>query len=1362
MPVHHLIIVWALLFFTLLSVEALAQSDTFRFTHFTTRNGLSRNYIKTVLQDHRGYLWLGTNDGLNRYDGYGFKIYQADQATITGISDNYIQFVFEDSKKRLWVGTKDGGVQLYQEEMDRFIQPACQGTGPYYNALAMVETPDQRIWLGTSLGIFLWDETKETFDIAYRPSSVELPFGLRTLYVDAKGTFWVAMNMGLFRFESHKSQLYPVPVPLGVFKEVNAICQATNDTLWFGTNGQGLFQAILQEGALKIHKRFYHEPGNPHTLGGDIILSLLVDRSGDLWIGTDLGGLALLRKDKQPLEVYRNDQGVEYGLSSNNIMTLHEDRKGNIWIGTNFGGLNLLEKNAIFRRYKSDPNFFNSNPVLAIWPDVRKNLWIGTDGGGLSVYPSGGKAFQRYQEGCQGVSCFFGNTVQTILEDRNGYLWTGTYQHGVNRLHPDRRKIDHFFYDGDELARDVRAIIEDSRGQVWIATKNGLYLHQGEKKPIVHYQHNAGKRGSIPGNSLVTVFEDSRHRFWIGTYGQGASWFMPGSAPEGEEFFEKLGFGQAEHFGLTSDSVSNFVEDQAGNIWIGTFNGLNKADGSLKKMKHYSRAEGLPGNIILGMLPASDTSLWISTDRGLVRYLPGPDVFQPIHIPAVHQVGEFMLGAAYRDQQGYMYFGGVNGLLVFHPDSLVNRNQQIPLHIQGFTLFNQPVIPGGADSPLQQHINFANQVTLLHDQNVFTFHFSAVDYPSGGSYQYAVMLEGFDKGWRYIGTDRSATYTNLQPGHYAFRVQAINSEGVAIERPEPVRVTVLPPFWRTPAAYAAYVVTMIVILLTAINLTVKRTRLKERLKLLETEKQYDQKVYQAKLKFFTQISHEFRTPLTLMLLSLEKLMPAEGKAHNPHLALLYRNTARLLRLVNQVMDFRKVVEGKMQIQLQTIDLIPFVEKTLATFEPLAWQKQITLRIDAGTEPVMMMADPGQLEHILYNLLSNALRFTPTGGRVEVGIEQEQQGWVVLRVEDTGIGISPEEQSRIFEQFYQVSQSQNQGTGIGLALVKELVELHGGHINLKSQVGEGSVFFVHLPVGNITHALEGSPVHIDSLFVEPPIPLAKGAIPMLPDTAEKPLLLVVEDHDELRAMLKDNLEPMFAVATASNGEEALAFIHEHLPDLVLSDIMMPMMDGLTLCRKIKEDIKTAYISVILLTARTTEGQKMEGILYGADDYITKPFSMALLSSKLYNIVETRKALRRSFMEGLGPETTGKIQGEALGQAPGKNADPWYTEFVAIAERHLADPEFRLESFCKEVGMSQTQLYHKVKEVTGMSPHEFIRDYRLKRAAILLEEGKYTVSEVTILTGFNDPKYFSRSFRKIFGASPSEYGKQKSAG
>jgi signal transduction histidine kinase/DNA-binding response OmpR family regulator len=945
--------------------------------------------------------------------------------------------------------------------------------------------------------------------------------------------------------------------------------------------------------------------------------------------------------------------------------------------------------------------------IVSLFIDREKKLWIGTYYGGLNCYD--GRHFQRYAYDPSRPGSLSDRSVWEIFEDSRGWIWAGTLSGGLNLL--DRQTGTFTHYRAGDVnsiqGNYISAILEDREGNLWFGTATGLDVLIRQTGRFIHYETIKGDDRSISSNNIFDIREDSQGRIWIGTSG-------------GLNLFDKV----TKQFssltvedGLPHNSVLTILEDHTGSLWMGTPNGLSsltitrQGGETIYAFKNFDEADGLQGK-------------------------------------------QFNENAAFKTSRGELIFGGSNGFNLFRPGQLALNKRPPTVVLSDFQIFQRSARPGeNIDGRiiLKNAITETDRIVLPYNKNFFSIEFAALNYFHPEKNRYTYMLEGLNNEWlKADSKSRKVTFTNLDPGDYIFKVKAANNDGVWSVSPTQLSITILPPFWKTRTAFVGYVLLVVMALIGTRRLIQQRERMKYTIAQERREAIRMHELDMMKIKFFTNVSHEFRTPLTLILTPIEKILRQTTDVNEQQqFRLIHRNAKRLLNLVNQLLDFRKMEVQELKLTPSEGDIIQFVRETVYSFSDLSEKKNIKFEFNTTISALETFFDKDKLEKILFNLLSNAFKFTQEGGEVSVNvifIEDGTQKLLRIQVKDNGIGIAPDKQERIFDRFFQNELPKsivNQGSGIGLSITREFVRIHNGTIFVESNPGEGSTFTVNLPITQVLH-------HVADPAAEPiTSPVADQGIEAEWDSsmAKKPSLLLVEDNEDFRFYLKDNLKFEFRILEARDGQDGWRQALRHLPDLIVSDVMMPEMNGIELCRKIKGEERVSHIPVILLTARTEEEQKLEGIQTGADDYITKPFNFEILISRIRNLIAQREKFHKAF------PLHHQIKASELHIT---SLDSRFIEnAVRYVEENVSNPEFSVEDLSKKLGISRANFYKKILSLTGKSPLEFIRTIRLQHAAQLLEKSQLTIAEVAYQVGFNNPKYFARYFKEAYHELPSVY-------
>lgn len=1306
----------------LLAVFTKGSGQDITFNHLTVENGLSHNSVLSIVEDNQGFLWYGTYYGLNRYDGYRFKIYRQQANDSTSLPGNQIMSLYRDRKNMLWIGTS-AGLATYDPEHDRFLRIQLD-SGRQTNINCIYEDSKGRHWIGANNGLYLREGNRQTF---FTPDKIA-GYVVRCVYEDRKGNIWIGTNNGLTKMSGDHFETFRHEDGQPASLTMNFITSITEDglgRLWVATQTSGI---CIYDPATN---RF--SPLQQPAIINNIVRRVLRDKGGNMWVGTQ-EGLSIINPADMTGRHYHQEAKNSNSLSQNSIHSIYEDNNHVIWMGTYFGGVNMVHPyGTSFTAWQQHPPLdgISNNVISSILEDAQHNYWIGTEGGGLNYYNRATGHFTTYKHDEGNPASLGSNLVKVVYEDKDHNIWTATHGGGLNLLQQGGFK--RFFYnpaDPGTFSREVTAIVEDSRNRFWVGTNNQLHLLHRKGRQL-EKQADSILTGIATNQSVRYIFEDSRHRILVGS-------------------ISNLYVFEADSMRLIQQGYVNSIqEDSRHNIWVSTyFGGLIKYDPDLKLQKRYTEKDGLPNDNVIGLLEDDQHYLWISTYNGLTRFDPSRNTFQTYTVSDGIAGNVFNYNSFLRDSHGEFLFGGYNGITSFFPDRIITNSHPSPIRFTGLRLFNKPVSIGDKNGLLEADISYTKALRFHHNQEVFTLEFALLNFVKSNKNRYAYRLEGADRDW--IETDNPAvTYTNLSSGHYTFWVKGANNDGIWSE-PAKMEVTILPPFWRTWWAYGAYALGLILLFFFV-------TRFFFLWALLRKEEE----LHQVKLNFFTHVSHEIRTHLTFLLVPVEKMMdmlkkddPLQGT-----LLQLRNNADRLLKLVNELMDFRKAETNHLRLHVQEQDLIPFLDHIYTSFRETSLNRNISMVFRHDMEQAPVYFDREQLEKVFFNLLSNAFKFTPDGGRILLHVTHSRQN-VVITITDNGRGIAPEYLNKLFTNFFQVQDHglQNTGYGIGLALSKNIVEQHKGTLTVESEPStpekEGrTCFTVSLPTG--AKHFEGSR-HI--VGGTPPIPAAPAKTAAAPEEVSNTLathtlplftILIVEDNPELRTLISQTFEDQYQVLESANGADGLATATSQIPDIVISDVMMPEMDGLQFCQALKTDERTSHIPVILLTAKSSQTDHVSGLETGADLYLTKPFSTKVLALNVRNLIASREKMRERYSRQL---QTAAAMPDAL---PNSFDNAFLEKVMALVEEHMDNPDFGVEMLARKVAMSQPVLYKKLKAVTNMSVNDFVKSLRLKKAAALIRTRQHTVYQVAYMVGYNDRKYFSREFRKQFGKTPSEF-------
>ena len=1364
---HLAFVLLYLLLGTVFGQEQLNDYKSLKFKHLTLTEGLSQSSVLCILQDTKGFLWFGTRDGLNKYDGHDFKVYRHNSQEPQSISNSFIKSLLEDEDGNLWVGTING-LNKYIPDEDRFERYKLANNDygiSNHEIWSIASAGNGYLWLGTNYGLekFNTQNGQATRFIAKKGNFNAISNNqIRSLFTLTDGNLWICNtnNIDVYNPKTNSFKHYNYPQSASKEKNLNympVLYEDKEHNLWLG-NRNGLFLFNIKRHVFEPYKIQSHIISKIT----EEVRSIHQDHLGNLWVGTYVG-LYILDRDKTSISHYLHDENEPNSLSQNSIYKIFEDSKGDIWIGTYAGSLNYYDRSFdLFKHFSAGTNNskLNYKVVSAIIEDPEQNLWIGTEGGGIDFYNKKTGLFTHYIHNENNPNSLSTDNVKSMIRTQNGDFWIGTHDGGLNFLNPKNRPFKFKKYKnipGDTTSisnNRIISLLEDYQNNIWIgASGGGLNVMDVTTQSITRIQDPLNAVGNLIYNISKTSDENI---LLIGGDKGLAKINIETKKITSIKYKEKRD-------AYSTNAILCVYEDANQNLWIATEgDGLYYYDQNSQKSIRYGMPEGLPNEVIYNILPADLNTIWLSTNHGLSRLNLTTRQFKNFDVSDGLISDEFNYAAYIKLKNGDLMFGGTNGIDFFNPNNIKEDSFIPPVSVTSILVNNKPFLPKN---------NLNKEMTLKHDQNVFSFNFVALSYSQPKKNQYAYKLERFDTDWNYIGNKKSATYTNLDAGEYFFRVKASNSDGLWNEEGASVKVNILPAPWKTWWAYLIYSLILIAILLIIRRQTLIRIHEKNELKQERLEKERMEGINQLKLKLFTNISHDFRTPLTLIIGPLERML--SNKVGNDFIQkqheIMHRNASVLLQLINQLLDFRKSESGKLQLKASKANIVPFIENIKLSFEELARVRQINYTFHASDKDIEVWFDKINLKKIVFNLLSNAFKFTPDAGEISIKlstITKKQKlinttDYLKLVINDSGRGIPEKSIKAVFDRYYQLGEDENtrSGTGIGLALCKNLVKLHHGSIKAKSIEDNGTSFTVLLPLGKLhlkdnEMVLEPTKVKSDdSLHLEKPDFLVKESY--VEDTDEEgadidtslPTLLLVEDNAEVRLFIKEIFENNNNILEAENGEKALEIAKYNVVDLIISDVMMPIMDGTTMCKQIKSNIATSHIPVILLTAKTSEDAQKQGYTLGADAYITKPFDANMLEIRVTNLLKSRKNLIDKFRKDiiLQPKELTVTSTDEL----------FLQKAIGLVEDNLSNPEFMVNDFINEMGMSRSVLYRKLKALTDQSLTEFIRTIKLKRAGQLITQSQLNISEIAFDLGFNDLKHFRKSFQKLFNELPSEY-------
>ncbi|BAX82395.1 hybrid sensor histidine kinase/response regulator transcription factor [Labilibaculum antarcticum] len=1340
-------------------VTSLLNAQKQVVSYLTVEDGLTQNEITGIVHDTKGFMWFATRGGLNRYDGYEFVQFKRKSGDTNSLSNPSIECLYEDSHDRLWIGTKSGGVDLYNPKAGLFRHFRNESNSNEMigdnRIISINEQKNGNMWFGGwSGGLTIWNEESNTFEYHLKNHRVS------AIKEDANGNIWIGTNKGIYAYDSNNKTFTRSNFKDASLYDVNdLVIDSKRNILWVTAwNKKGLIGFDLETGeSVSYMPKCSSEPNKVYNSNS---YSLLLDSKGEIYMGTWGGGLYRFNLESKHFSKVNIKPGNlgELNTDYDIILKIIEDKSGAIWIGTDGGGVCRIGNQLPFQGVAvNDDNQsgIKNFHVLTLIEDKDSNVWLGTKGGGL-YYSEDRKHFI-------GINNLRGDAitpdfkvVKCIYETLDGTKWVGT-DYGLHQLVFQKGK----YYLKNQIAtkkkqiRKIQSLFEKD-GVLFLGTQqHGFWLGKQINTPEENWKQFVPANDSILRNERISLIQsDNQNRIWVGSY-KGIYFF-----DDKKETFAGLSFAQNQK--LTSDIILSWCQLNDSTFFIGTPSGLNlltETKSGEFRIEHFYQEDGLPDDYIHALVTDNEKKLWISTNSGVARFNPKNRSFNNYDKSDGLQGRSFSEGCVYKNATGEIYFGGASGFNYFQPNK-IRDNQKLPKPaIIGFSMHNKKVSIGEelhGRVILEEDISHTQKLELTHREREFTLTFSALGFDAPERNNYAYRLLNYDDHWNYSGTNRTVTYNQLRAGKYIFEMKASNNHSVWNEEPVRLHIKVIPAPWKSWWAIMIYIFIALGLVALIRWVAVRQSRLAHSLELESVKVEQAQEINEMKLRFFTNISHEFRTPLTLILAPATELLSVDNisLASKNKLRLIEQNSRRLLRLVGQLLDFRKAETGKMEISVSKLDLVKFLKQEIKGFQGLAENNQIKLSFHSDANQMILWFDIEKMSIVMNNLLANAFKYVSQNGEISVKLIKQEKS-VKIAVRDNGKGIPQSELNRIFDRFYQVDSSLNRsvgGSGIGLAITKKIVELHHGSIMVESIRDVETVFSIDLLLGKehfsedqVTQDFVVEVPCDDFIKMEQGIQSVRREIAKT--TKEKCTILIVEDQEDINNYITDLFQEEYNVIQKFDGIEGYANCMQTLPDLIISDVMMPGMDGFEFCEKVKKQERTAHIPVILLTAKTADQFKIKGITTGADAYITKPFNTQELLVQVQTLLKCRKILKNTFSKKVILKPTdieiSSYEEEFLNQA------------VKIVEDHMDDHDFNAEVLASSLNMSTSTLYRKLKLLSSMSTNVFIRSIRLKRATQLLADPHKTIAEISVQVGIADLKYFRKCFRDMYGSSPSEY-------
>lgn len=1364
------------LFSTFLCVNFFAQQKAQDFNFVSIREGISKVGIYTITQDHYGFIWIGTNgSGLYKFDGIDYTSYKFKNQDSTSLNSNLIFSSYLSKKNNLWIGTEDG-LNLYDRNLDQFIDYKIDDLNGANISVLSINEKNNKLYIGTGLyGLFELDlETKKTRKIFTNDNTYP---AINSIKIDKDGVVFLGTSLGLRILDTIKFQIVkpsnPVKEKANIFdKPIQSLLIDSRNNLWAGTYNYGVYKYVIQN---KSINKIINLP-----LTQKRILSLVELDDSSLLVGSENDGLFHLSLNGDLIKNYTYNKIDKNSIRSNSIWSLFVDKNKRIWMGYYNKGVDVSDK--LYNKFNKieslsdNKNSLQTGSVSGIVKDNSGKLWVTMDGGGIDVVDvATSKVKHINANNSTHYSGITSDYFQTIFIDSKQTIWAGSWDNGIFFLKKGEKKFRNINIQnskGKLLSNAILSIVEDKDGIIWIGTfYKGLYSYNSQTKQLTHYNTGEFVKYNISTSDVRKIIVDSEGVIWAGTT---SGLFRIKKQKDGRFKIKSYVKPMSNTFNNHKSSIHllSLFESKNGFIWVGTRGaGLYRYDKKKDEFKWYNKLLGLNEENIASIIEDEENNIWVGGNSGISKINTTTKKVTNFTINDGLLSDDFNFNSVLKDENEVLYFGSYKGINYFNPKKM-NINTSVPsLYLTDLKIFNKRITPNTEKSPLSKTITETKSLELPHNHSVFTLEYTGINYTRPEKNQYAYYLEGLEKTWNYVGNKRSTTYTNLDYGDYVFKLKAANNDGVWNPKSLELKITILPPWRKTNWAISLYILFFILGILLLNKVTNDRIKQKELIKSERYQRVQEEALHKKKLQFFTNISHEFRTPLTLILNPLKDLMRDQSlnvseiiksKHH-----IIYKNADRLYRLINELMDLRKLELDKVRIKASSINLVTFTKNIINYFKDEALNRNIFLSVDTDIANIEVWVDESMLEKIIFNILSNALKVTPDNGSINIilidkGEAQELPLYskekkvkvVEIAISDTGSGLEKDQVNKIFERFYQIdnlNKTYYGSTGIGLEVVNNFVMLHKGKIEVDSVVNEGTTFNIILPKGR-EHFTEDQ---IKSFKKEEETP--KIDVNFLPEEnnfkeidslglEKKKTILIVEDNTELRKYLKTELSKTYKVLSAKNGVKGLEIAQKTFPDVILTDVIMPEMDGFEFCKRIKTDIKTSHIPLLMLTAKARIDDRIEGIEYGSDAYMTKPFDMRLLTLRLSQLITSRKLIFDKYF--------GEVSGANENTHTNSIDKEFINKVLDYIGQNISDSKLNVEQLANELNLSRSQLYRKIKSLTGKTANELIKKVRLERARQILETGSAYINEVGYKVGFSSPSYFTKCFKEHFGVLPTE--------
>lgn len=1330
-----------------------------QFKQLSTLNGLPNDEVQKVYQDKDGFMWFATRYGLCKYDGYEVTLYKSNLYTPDLLTNNNILCLTEDANHNIWIGTIEG-INTLDKQTGIITKGKYPEIGTNTVSCLLVDK-DHKVWVGTDVGLFRYCPEKDSMELisGEKTGNILGVVSIKSLFQDSDGDIWIGTwSAGLYRYVPSGKKFYTYP-KMNQRNSAHVIYEDSRKNIWIVGWGAGLYRLNNPKNISEVSWVTYrHDANDPYSLSDNVVYDICEDiNTGNLWVGTRSGLSILADSDARVFRNYKSSSSA-YHIPCDEINSIVRDQSGNMWIGAIGGGVLMSDtRKSNFAMYHFDlaEDDIPSSSVRSLLVDSNNCVWMGVGTYGLAMHDRKNNQFKFYSRLPEFSEVRSMPTVYAILERRKaGEIWFGAYDGGLF-VYKQGRKVQHYNTENSDFIKHlcITALYEDSKGNCWIGTRYGLGVKRADGTGFLFNS----VIDNIDMEFIYTrnIMEDSKGNIWLATTNHGLV-RISGDINVPQSL--KYGIYTTSNGKIPTKHIICIKEDNLGRLWAGTeSHGLFLYDEQTDSFITKNRQYNIPGDMVGSIEMDNAGNLWLGTNSGLVRLKADESestVSMRVYTSADGLQDNFFIPRSSYKKGSELFFGGFKGYNSFFPEQLSDSVSKVPFAVTDIKIYNKSFHM--LEESLRNKISaktplFTEKIDLPYKYNNFSIEFASLTYKNPELNKYAYKLEGFDKNWQYTDANRHfAYYNNLQSGNYTFLLKATNENGIWSEQVKKLSVIIHPPLWATWWAYLLYGLAGLLIFYFIYRTARNRMILKNTLQLQKLEQAKAEELNHSKLQFFTNITHELLTPLTIISATVDELK-IQAPQYNQLYPIINTNIQRLIRLLQQILEFRKAETGNLKLRVSPGDIAQFVRNAAEAFQPLIKKRKLHFSLLCDPDSIIGYFDTDKLDKILYNLLSNAAKYNKEGGYIQLNLSyHSNKDYVLISVKDSGTGISKENQSTLFKRFYEgdYRRFHTIGTGIGLSLVKDLVDLHGGEITVESEINQGTTFVVKIPIERSYYSED----EID----EQAITIHKTISGIVTDAASvaKPIeaknysVLVLEDNQELLEVMTTLLSREYNIYTAENGKEGVVIMENEDIDLVVSDIMMPEMDGIEFCKLIKSSIEFSHVPVILLTAKNKEEDRAEAYESGADGFISKPFSLTVLHARIKNLLKYKERMAKDFKNQLVFEVK-DLNYTSLDEEFMRKA-------IECVNRHLDDPDFDQPQFIDEMGTSKSTLYKKLKSLTGLNTSAFIRNIRLKAAVKMMEEKKnIRVSELAYAVGFNDPKYFSSCFKKEFNMLPSEY-------